>query len=44
MADMTQEQADQWVKTRAKGRWHFILLQGVLLWGGVTAILWFAFM
>lgn len=44
MAGMTQEQADQWAKTHAKGRWHFILIQGVLLWGGVTAVLWSAFM
>lgn len=41
---MTKEQADQWAITRAKGRWHFIFVWGVLFWGGVTAGLWSAFM
>lgn len=41
---MKKEQADQWAKTREKGRWHFIFVWGVLFWGGVTAILWSVFM
>ena len=24
-----------WAKVRAKGKWHFILVKGVLLWGGL---------
>lgn len=41
---MTQEQADQWAKTRLKGRWHFIMVTGVFVWGGVTALIWSAFL
>lgn len=40
----TKEQAELWKKTRAKGRWYFIFVWGVLFWGGVTAGLWSAYM
>lgn len=31
---------EKWVKTREKGKQHFVLVNGVLGWGLPTAILW----
>lgn len=41
-----QQRADRWLKTRAAGRWSFILRYGVLGWGvsvvaGITALDWY---
>jgi hypothetical protein len=30
---MNQKQKAKWERTSSKGMWHFVLLQGVLLWG-----------
>jgi hypothetical protein len=30
---------EKWEKLRAKGKWNFILIYGVLLWGVSTAVL-----
>jgi hypothetical protein len=30
---------EEWEKIRTKGKWHYILTYGVLLWGVSTAIL-----
>jgi len=31
---------EKWVKKREKGKQHFVLVNGVLGWGVITAILW----
>ena len=31
---------EKWVKKREKGNQHFVLVNGVLGWGVITAILW----
>ncbi|WP_189498607.1 hypothetical protein [Algimonas arctica] len=36
---MTRSQADQWAKSRVKGRWHFVFFNGVLVWGGTSALI-----
>jgi hypothetical protein len=36
---MTKAQADHWAKSRAKGRWHFVFFNGVLIWGGTSALI-----
>lgn len=35
---MNQEQRERWERTRAKGMWHFVLLYGVLCWGGIMSL------
>jgi hypothetical protein len=35
---MNQNQRAKWEKTRAKGMWHFVLVYGVLCWGGFMAV------
>lgn len=35
---MNQNQRAKWERTRAKGMWHFVLLYGVLCWGGLLSI------
>jgi hypothetical protein len=35
---MNQKQRAKWERTRAKGMWHFVLLYGVLFWGGFMMI------
>jgi hypothetical protein len=33
---MVKDQFEKWEKRRAKGKWNFILVYGVLAWGGGT--------
>jgi hypothetical protein len=40
---MNQEQRAKWERTRAKGLWRFVLLNGVLCWGGFMALATSAF-
>jgi hypothetical protein len=35
---MNQKQRAKWEQTRAKGMWRFVLLYGVLIWGGSMSI------
>ncbi len=35
---MNQKQRAKWERTRAKGMWRFVLLYGVLGWGGLAII------
>ncbi len=35
---MNQKQRSKWERTRAKGIWRFVLLYGVLFWGGLSII------
>ena len=35
---MNQKQRAKWERTGAKGMWRFVLLYGVLLWGGFMII------
>lgn len=35
---MNQKQKEQWERTRTKGMWRFVLLYGVLVWGGAMSI------
>ncbi len=35
---MNQKQRAKWERTRAKGMWRFVLLYGVLCWGGFAII------
>lgn len=35
---MNQKQRAKWERTRAKGMWRFVLLYGVVGWGGLTLI------
>lgn len=34
------DKLERWEKRRAKGKWNFILIHGVLAWGVSTGILW----
>lgn len=34
---MNEKQRAQWERTRAKGMWHFVLVYGVLFWGGIMS-------
>ena len=36
---MDQSQREKWERTRAKGMWHFVLLYGVLCWGGIMSLI-----
>jgi uncharacterized membrane protein YedE/YeeE len=35
---MNQKQKAKWERTRSKGRWHFVLLYGVLVFAGLMII------
>lgn len=35
---MNKKQRAIWERTRAKGMWRFVLLYGVLLWGGLMIV------
>jgi|GEM_PF-220946 len=35
---ITKDQLEKWEKRRAKGKWNFILIYGVLAWGAGTGI------
>ena len=35
---MNEKQRAKWGQTRAKGVWRFVLLYGVLLWGGLMIV------
>lgn len=35
---MNQRQRAKWERTRVKGMWRFVLLYGVLFWGGLMII------
>lgn len=35
---MNQKERARWERTRAKGMWRFVMLYGVLIWGGTTSI------
>jgi hypothetical protein len=35
--EMNQKQRAKWERTRAKGMWRFVLLNGVLCWGGLMS-------
>jgi uncharacterized membrane protein YedE/YeeE len=35
---MNQKQQVRWERTRAKGMWRFVLIYGVLIWGGSMCI------
>ena len=35
---MNQKQRAKWERTRGKGMWRFVLLYGVLFWGGLMII------
>jgi len=34
-----EKQHQKWATVRKKGRWHFILYRGVLIWGGLMFLL-----
>lgn len=40
---MNEKQRAIWEQTRAKGMWRFVLLYGVLLWGGLMILIRLAF-
>ncbi len=40
---MNQKQRAKWERTRAEGMWRFVLLYGVLLWGGFMLITFCAY-
>ena len=31
----SEKNQKRWSATRAKGKWHFVLVKGVLIWGGL---------
>jgi hypothetical protein len=31
----SEKNQQRWSATRAKGKWHFVLVKGVLMWGGL---------
>ena len=35
MSEPSEKNIKAWEATRAKGKWHFILIKGVLIWGGL---------
>ena len=41
---MTSKNLQKWAQIRIKGKAHFVLVKGVLLWGVSTAIIWSIFM
>ena len=36
---MNQKQKAKWERTRVKGMWRFVLLYGVLFWGGFMIVI-----
>lgn len=37
---MTKTQFHRWARLRSGGKWRYILINGVLYWGVLTAVLW----
>jgi uncharacterized membrane-anchored protein len=37
-AEMNQKQKEKWERTRSKGMWRFVLLYGVVLFGGLMIV------
>ncbi len=42
--DNYEQSVRKWKQIRSRGRTRFILVRGMLGWGGLTAAFWFAFM